>query len=74
MCANGANLGCVLANVDVAAVAALPEHIAVAGEYDAALDVLEQLAVALLMLLLDRTNAVEQLCDVLKAFFACFLL
>ena len=33
MFANGANLRCLFANVDVAAVCALPDHVAISGEY-----------------------------------------
>lgn len=44
----------------MAAVAALPDRVALAGEHELALDVLEQLLVAGLMLLLDVGYHVEQ--------------
>ena len=43
MCANGANVGGVLANHDMTAISALPDHLAIAGEYDAALNICKEL-------------------------------
>nr|MBU5881247.1 hypothetical protein [Vibrio cholerae O1] len=54
--ANGANLRSLLANNDMATVAALPDAIAVTREDNALLDVLEQLAIALLVVTLDGEN------------------
>ena len=53
--------------MDMAAVGTLPDHIAVSGEHQAPLHVGQQLAVTLLMLLLDLGNFGEQECDVVKA-------
>ena len=39
--ANGANLRCLFANVDVAAVSALPDHVAISGEYQTAFNVFQ---------------------------------
>ena len=67
MGAHRAHLGGLLAHVDVAAVAALPDHVAIAGEHNAALHIGQQLPVALLMLLLDLGHFLEQEGDVVKA-------
>ena len=56
MVANGANLRSLLANNDMATVAALPDAVAVTREDNALLDVLEQLAIALLVVTLDGAN------------------
>ena len=56
--------------MDVAAVAALPHAHVVALEHLAGLDAGHQLAVALLVLLLDARHAVEQLGDVGEALLA----
>ena len=55
------------ADVDVAAVAADPDLLAHAGEHLGVLDVLEQGAIALLVLLLDGGDALHLLGDGLKA-------
>ena len=68
MCANGANLGRFFANHNVAAVGALPYRVAVFREYQIALDVLEQLFVAFLMLFFNCCNAVKQRGNIVKAF------
>ena len=67
MVAHRADLGGLLADVDVTAVAALPDHVALAAEHQAAFDVAEQLAVALLVFLFDGRDALELPGDVLKA-------
>ena len=56
-----------LADVDVAAVSADPDHVAVSREDDALFNVREQLSVALLVLLLDRRDLLEQVGDVVEA-------
>ena len=50
MRADGAHLGSILADDDMAAVGALPDHVAVAGEHKAALNIRQQLAVAVIFL------------------------
>ena len=52
-----ADLGSLLADHNVAAVAALPDRIAFLGEYQAVLHIRQKLSVSLLMLLLDSRNA-----------------
>ena len=54
----------------MAAVAALPDAVAVFGENKAALDVLEQLAIASFVLFLDGRDHLEQIGDLVKALFA----
>ena len=61
MVADRANLGSLLANDNMAAVGALPDDIAVLREDTLVLDVVQQLAIALLMSLLDGSNALELL-------------
>ena len=73
MGAHRAHFGGLLAHHDVAAVAALPDHVSILGEHQAALHVGKQFAVAFLMLLFDGPNALEQLGDVFKALFPGFL-
>ena len=73
MRADRTNLRRVLADVDVAAVSADPDHVAVSREYDAFLDVREQLSVALLVLLLNQRDLLEQECDVVEALGLCVL-
>ncbi len=65
--AHRAHLGRFGADVDVAAVAALPHVHVVALEHLARVDALDQLAVALLVLLLNRSDAVEQLGEGIEA-------
>lgn len=55
--ANRAELRSLLAYNDVTAVAALPDAIAVAREHYAVLNVLQEFAIALLVMLLDSTYA-----------------
>ena len=68
MVAGGTNLRCLLADNDMPAVAALPDHITLAREYHSILDVLQQLAIALLVMLLDGTHEFE----FLSISFNCF--
>ena len=64
---HGADLGGLLAHMDMAAVAALPNHVAVAGEHQSALYIGQQLAIALLVLLLNLRHLFKQVGDVVKA-------
>lgn len=57
------HLGSLLAYDDASAVAADPDCVAVAGEFDSLLDVLEQLAVTLLMMTLYLADSAEFACD-----------
>ena len=68
MVAHGAHFGGLLAHHDVAAVAALPDGIAVAREDDLVLDVLQELAVALLVGTLDGCYAAHGFGDVVESF------
>ena len=56
MRADGAHLGSILADDDMAAVGALPDHVAVAGEHKAALNIRQQLAVAVFVLTLELSH------------------
>ena len=62
-----------LTNLNVTAVAALPDFITIAGEHKAALNVGQQLAVALLVVLLHSGHTVKQHSQLLKALFTGFL-
>ena len=53
MVAHGTNLGSLLADDNMAAVAALPDHITLTREDHSILDVLQQLAIAFLVMFLD---------------------
>ena len=53
MVTRGTHLGCLLADDDMAAVAALPDHITLAREHHSILDILQQLAIAFLVMFLD---------------------
>src|SRR3712207_1198595 len=68
MCAYRAHLRCLLAHYHMATVAADPDSVAVAREYEGILDVLEQLAIALLVALLDGSHAAHLECDLCEAF------
>ena len=70
MVADRANVRGLRADDDVAAVAALPDAIALAGEDEAFLDVGQELAVALLVLLLDGAHHLELLRDLLEPLLA----
>ena len=67
MVADRADVGSLAADDDVAAVGALPDHAAVLGEDLAVLDVPEQLAVALLVMLLDFGDHFELAGDLVEA-------
>ena len=73
MSANGAKFGSFLTNHDVATVGALPDAVALAGEYYAVLNVLEQLAITLLVMLFDGTDHFKLGSNLFKTFFAGFL-
>ena len=73
MCADGADFGSGSANVDVAAVEALPDANAVTDENLALVDVGKQLAVALFVFLFDLRYAVKQVGEVVETLFAGFL-
>ena len=59
MVANGANLGSVLADNDVATVSALPDSIAILREYFLLVYIAKQLAVTLFVSLFDCANHAE---------------
>ena len=59
MQADGAYAGSLLANDDVSTVAALPDGVSIAAEHDTVFDVLQQLTVALLMVLLDGSHTAK---------------
>ena len=69
---NGANLRCLFANVDVAAVCALPDHVAISGEYQTAFNVFQQFAVTFFVMFFDLTYCFKQVSDAVEAFFSCF--
>ena len=73
MRADRANLRSALADVDVAAVAALPDISPVLLEDGAVFKRLEQLEVSLLVRLLDSAYALELIRDLLEALFSGFL-
>ena len=73
MVADRTDRGSFLADDDVTAVGALPDAVAVAGEDDSVLDVLQELAVASLVLFLDGTHHAELGSNLLEAFFLSFL-
>ena len=57
----------------MSAVSTLPYHITLAREYYCILDVLQQLAIALLMVLLDSPHLFKFLGNLVKAFFTSLL-
>ncbi len=61
-----AHFGRLLADMDMAAVGALPDHIAVAGEHEAVFNVAQQLAIAFFMLFFDLGDAFKQRRNVVK--------
>ena len=73
MIAHGADFGGLLADHDVAAVAALPDHVAVAGEDHTGLHIAQQLAVSLLVSLLDPADHAELGGDLREAFGVGFV-
>ena len=69
MIAYGALDRCLLADNDVSAVRALPNCVAIAGEYEVALYVRKKLAVSLLVMLLDLADLLKEECDAGEALF-----
>ena len=53
MVAGRTNLWCLLADDDMSAIAALPDNITLAREHHSILDILQQLAIAFLVMFLD---------------------
>ena len=68
-----ANSWSLLADNDVTTVAALPDAVALTREYYTILDVLQELAVTLLVVLLNLTNAAELNSQLREAFFHSIL-
>ena len=73
MVADGALLGSLLADDDMATVGALPDDVAIFREDALAPDVVEQLAIALLVLLLNLGHTLELLGNLVEALFAVML-
>ena len=67
MRAHRADIGSVFSDVDMSAIAAFPNGIAVSRKHDAFLDVAEQLFIAFLVRLFDCRYAAEQTRDVGKS-------
>lgn len=70
MSANGAHLGCLLANYDVTAVSALPNLNFALLEYFLSLNVLKESSVSLFVMLLDSADHSELSCECREAL--CF--
>ena len=73
MLADRTYLGSLRTNDNVSAVAANPDGIAVATEDESILDVFQQLAIALLVCLLDGSDSTELVGDLCEAFLLSFL-
>ncbi len=73
MIADRADGRSLLADDDMAAVRALPNHVAVAREDEAFFDVLQQLAVAFFVFLFDFADHFKLTRDFVEAFFTGFL-
>ena len=71
MAADGADFGRLLADADVAAVGALPNHVSVAGENKTSVYVGKQLFITLLVGLFDFAHLFEKLGNVVKALGPC---
>lgn len=71
--ADWANLRSLLAYYDMSAVRALPDAVAVTREDELVLYVLQELAITLLMMLLDFSNHLKLSCNLLETFFASLL-
>ena len=69
MVANRAHFGSLLANHDMTAVAALPNHLLVAGENETAFNVGQKLSVTLLVMLLYLTDHGEKRRNMVKTLF-----
>ena len=73
MGADGAELGGLLSHHDMAAIAALPDHIAIAGEDQAFFAIGQQLAIAFFMFLFNLGHAGKEERNMIKALFLGFL-
>jgi hypothetical protein len=71
--ADWANLWSLLAYYDMTAVRALPDAVAVAREDELVLHVLQELAITLLVVLLNLSHHFKLDCNLLEAFLASFL-
>ena len=71
--ADGADLRRLRPDVDMTAVAALPDRVAVAGEDDLALDFAEQLAIPLFMRFFDLRDRLKEVGDAGEALLLCDL-
>ena len=72
MSANGAKLGCLCADYDVAAVSALPDLNFALSENFLSLNILEESSVALFVVLFDSADHSELSCECREAlFFSC---
>ena len=67
MIADWADLRSLLADHDVTAVRALPDHVPVTREDNIVLNVFQKLPVTLLMSLLYRADLLEQECDLVES-------
>ena len=71
MLADRALCRCLRALADIAAVQALPDDLLIAAEDLALLHIREEDLIALVMLLLDLANCVEETGNLIEALFAC---
>ena len=71
MVADGAYLGSLGANHDVSAIRTLPDAVALAAEDDGVLNVLQQAAIALFVMLFYGTHHLKLFRNLVKSFFAC---
>ena len=69
--ANGALVGSRLADNDMSAVGTLPDTVAFTRENNLILDVLQEFAIALLVVFLDSTDLLELLGNLVKALSTC---
>jgi hypothetical protein len=69
MLANRTKLRSLLADNDMAAIAALPDHVLIARENDTLLDIAQELTVTLLMSLLDSADLLEKESDLVESLF-----
>ena len=72
MGADRTDVGRLSADDNVTAVRALPDAVAVAREHQTVFYIVEQLEVTCLVLLFDRADHLEQVCDMVEAFLARF--
>ena len=73
MLADRAKLRSLLADDDMAAIAALPDHVLIAREYDTLLDVAKKLAITLLVSLLDSADLLEKESNLVESLFLGYL-